>query len=195
MGKKEYYLMSSNDSATVKIVADSPEHAREQAKKLAMETGKKVMVLKMAVCVAPEKQEEQKTENVNEKITTWQQAYDYLCLSDEKSRTPFHKPVAAFIKLLLIAKAWNHANGFTPDFRNAYQEKWRPIFHLDMTGKFAFAFPEVTYVYLNCAGLFFETRERAEQFGRQFIDLWNDFLLYQVNGIDTIHAEYQITMQ
>jgi hypothetical protein len=150
------------------IVADEPP------KNPAKDTGKKVMVLEASV--APEKQEEQKTEDINAKITTWQQAVNYFCPTDEEPKRQFHKASDAFIKLSLIAKVWNHADGFTPDFRNPYQEKWHPVFFPSTSGKFAFAFPDVTYTYMNCSGLFFKTRERSEQFGRQFIGLWNAFL-------------------
>lgn len=93
------------------------------------------------------------------------------------------KAMIAMNKLFTIAQAWNKADGFVPDFSNRNQNKWFPWFRYsdDAAG--------FVYVYTIAAAtdaiaafgsrLCFKTDKRARQFGEQFTDLWNDFLLFR----------------
>ena len=88
--------------------------------------------------------------------------------------------INAYTKLLIIATAWNKIDGFVAYWEDTNQCKYFPWFEYsrDAAG-FVFANTNYTatvaYAYYG-AGLCFKTRERAEQFGKQFIDLWNDLL-------------------
>lgn len=91
------------------------------------------------------------------------------------------KALIAYNRLCTIAQAWNKADGFEPDFSNTSQYKYFPWFEYsrDAAG-FVFALTDVTatnaYAHFG-SRLCFKTRERAMQFGKKFIDLWNDLLL------------------
>lgn len=91
------------------------------------------------------------------------------------------KALIAYSRLCNIAQAWNKADDFTPDFSNMNQTKWFPwfVYSDDAEGfVFANASNAATYAYAYISSrLCFMTRERAEQFGTQFIGLWNDLLL------------------
>lgn len=93
------------------------------------------------------------------------------------------KAMVAMYKLITIAEAWNKADNFVPDFNNRDQYKWFPYFLYNYnTAGFESAGTGGTasYAHATIGSRFcFSTRERAEQFGKQFIDLWNDFLLLQ----------------
>ena len=106
-------------------------------------------------------------------------------------------------ELITIAKAWNKLDNFVPDFLDKNQNRYIPRFvlinnkiaHYDTFCSYGisnFVAPLGAVAGLGCfnsngavgyanAGIGFQsafkTRERAEQFGKLFIDLWNNFLL------------------
>lgn len=96
---------------------------------------------------------------------------------------PSHvKALIALNELFTIAEAWNKADDFVPDYANCRQEKWFPWFEYDRDrAGFVYAY---TYSVRSTATanigsrLCFKTENRARQFGEQFIDLWNKFLLF-----------------
>lgn len=88
------------------------------------------------------------------------------------------KALIALKKLIVIAEAWNKQDGFVPDFDNANQYKWFPLFRYDNESA-GFVYDESYTDSVLGSRLCFISSERAEQFGEQFIDLWNDFLLYR----------------
>ena len=92
------------------------------------------------------------------------------------------KALNALNKLFTIAEAWNKADNFIPDYDNTNQYKWFPWFQKRGTAGFVSA--DTDYAASGAGAgigsrLCFSTSERAEQFGKQFIDLWNDFLLFR----------------
>lgn len=93
------------------------------------------------------------------------------------------KALVALNELFTIAQAWNKEDGFTPDFSDRNQTKWFPWFeYSDKAAGFVYAltFYTATYAYADVGSrLCFKTPARARQFGEQFIDLWNDFLLFR----------------
>jgi hypothetical protein len=93
------------------------------------------------------------------------------------------KALNALNKLFTIAEAWNKVDNFIPDFSNRNQYKYFPWFvYNDNAAGVVFAYSTYTAssAYANFGSrLCFSTSERAEQFGKQFIDLWNDFLLFR----------------
>ena len=88
--------------------------------------------------------------------------------------------INAYTKLLIIATAWNKIDGFVAYWEDTNQCKYFPWFEYsrdaagfvceDAADTVAFAGANIS------SKLCFKTRERAMQFGKQFIDLWNDLL-------------------
>ena len=91
------------------------------------------------------------------------------------------KALIALNELFTIAQAWNKADDFVPDFSNSMQDKWFPWFVYDK-GAAGFVFaatndaPSPTAAYFG-SRLCFKTRNRAIQFGKQFVGLYNQVFL------------------
>ena len=130
---------------------------------------------------------------INEVVTTYKEAVNYLIhihykhpvddvlIQDLELNQNQTKALIAFNRLCTIAQAWNKADDFTPDFSNRNQDKWFPWFmYSDETAGFVCVYTynsaSSTYAYFG-SRLCFKTPERARQFGKQFIDLWNQLLL------------------
>ena len=152
--------------------------------------------------------EEIESKEINEVVTTYEEAREYLggkpnadftvakkILSGNHVKlddvanlvsevNPKHiKALIAYNRLCTIAQAWNKADDFTPDFSNRNQTKWFPWFvYSDDAAGFVCASTTnaATNAYADIGSrLCFMTRERAEQFGKQFIELWNDVFLFR----------------
>lgn len=87
----------------------------------------------------------------------------------------------ALNKLFTIAQVWNKEDGFVPDFSNEEQDKWFPwfVYNKDAAG---FVFTLVNRTPTDATAAFgsrlcFKTKTRAEQFGKQFVDLYNKVFL------------------
>lgn len=152
--------------------------------------------------------EEIESKEINEVVTDYEKAREYLggkpnadftvakkilsgnCVQLEdvtrlvSELNPKHvKAIIAFNRLCTIAQAWNKEDDFTPDFSNRNQEKWFPWFvYSDDAAGFVYAntYTSATYASANLGSrLCFKTSARARQFGEQFIDLWNQVLLFR----------------
>lgn len=152
--------------------------------------------------------EEIESKEINEVVTDYEKAREYLggkpnadftvakkilsgnCVQLEdvtrlvSELNPKHvKAIIAFNRLCTIAQAWNKEDDFTPDFSNRNQEKWFPWFvYSDDAAGFVYANTNYTATYANASigsRLCFKTSARARQFGEQFIDLWNQVLLFR----------------
>lgn len=91
------------------------------------------------------------------------------------------KALIALNKLFTIAEAWNKEDEFVPDFSDLNQVKCFPWFKYkkDIV-RFVFAGTDYTLMYTNAnisSRLCFKTSKRAEQFGKQFIDIYNEIFL------------------
>lgn len=91
------------------------------------------------------------------------------------------KALIALNELFTIAQAWNKADDFVPDFSNSMQDKWFPWFVYDKgAAGFVYAYsynsPSNTYTSFG-SRLCFKTRNRAIQFGKQFVGLYNQVFL------------------
>lgn len=152
--------------------------------------------------------EEIESKEINKVVTTYEEAREYLggkpnadftvakkILSGNHVKlddvanlvsevNPKHiKALIAYNRLCTIAQAWNKADGFEPDFSNTSQYKYFPWFVYD-NGAAGFVFAYTSYTASGAyaivgSRLCFKTRERAMQFGKQFIDLWNDVFLFR----------------
>jgi hypothetical protein len=151
------------------------EDAQKEAQRIANETGECVYVLESTFLARPEM------------INSYESACAYL----ERARcvernclylwdaSPHSKAMFAMYKLITIAEAWNKQDDFVPDFSDEKQWKFYSWFEYSGTAGLVCA---NTYSAPSSASplgsrLCFKTPERAKQFGEQFIDLWNDFLL------------------
>ena len=91
------------------------------------------------------------------------------------------KALIALNELFTIAQAWNKADDFVPDFSNSMQDKWFPWFVYDK-GAAGFVYagtnsaPSLTNASVG-SRLCFKTRNRAIQFGKQFVGLYNQVFL------------------
>ena len=95
---------------------------------------------------------------------------------------PMHiKALIALNELFTIAQAWNKEDGFVPDFSDWEQDKWFPWFMYDKDAAgFVFATTLITPTLANAligSRLCFKSPTRAEQFGKQFNDLFNKIFL------------------
>lgn len=91
------------------------------------------------------------------------------------------KALIALNELFTIAQAWNKADDFVPDFSNSMQDKWFPWFVYDKgAAGFVYAYtystPLATLAHYG-SRLCFKTRNRAIQFGKQFVGLYNQVFL------------------
>lgn len=135
--------------------------------------------------------EEIEVAEVNEDVKDFETALAMLERKDDdlqiihNATHPHAKALRSLVKLVTIAEAWNKADKFVPDFSDRNQWKWFPWFtYSDDAAGFVFAAADYTATY-TCASfgsrLCFKSEERATQFGKQFIDLWNEFLLFDKN--------------
>lgn len=91
------------------------------------------------------------------------------------------KALIALNELFTIAQAWNKADDFVPDFSNSMQDKWFPWFVYDkgaagFVSALTYPAPSHTYAIIG-SRLCFKTRNRAIQFGKQFVGLYNQVFL------------------
>lgn len=91
------------------------------------------------------------------------------------------KALVALNKLFTIAQAWNKEDGFVPDFSDWEQDKWFPWFVYDKDAAgFVYALtrnaPTSAYAPFG-SRLCFKSSARAAQFGKQFVDLYNEVFL------------------
>ena len=154
------------DRGTLLAAFESYEEARDRAIEVAKSTGKETCVLELKSTHSPV-------------ISSYEEATDYLGEDAKNHRNA----MCALGELIVIAEAWNKQDGFVPDFSNDDQYKYFPWFiYNDKAASFVYAYAYYTTMYTNAnfGSLFcFKSSERAEQFGEQFIELWNDFLLYR----------------
>lgn len=99
-----------------------------------------------------------------------------------RNANPRHiKALIALNKLFTIAEKWNKEDGFVPDFSNKKQWKYYPWFKYEVeSAGFVFARTNGTAsVALTNFGsrLCFKSESRAEEFGKKYVDLYNEVFL------------------
>ena len=176
--KKTFFMVFVEGENTPTVQHDNLKKAKKEAKRLADKYGKKVFILESTSLITPDE--------INVKVDSFEAALEYLgrennaCMCGIPDKHA--KAMVAMYKLITIAEAWNKADNFVPDYDNTNQNKWFPWFQKLGTPGFVFAYTtnaaSYAYAYIG-SRLCFSTRERAEQFGNQFIELWNEFLLFR----------------
>lgn len=139
--------------------------------------------------------EEVECKEVNEVITDFESARETLGLKPNVAYIPKSgdvkrlvtdinpKHIEALIalnKLFTIADAWNKEDGFIPNFSNWEQDNWSPWFEYDSdAARFTYVNTGNTSTAAPVFGshLCFKTSERAAQFGKQFVELYNRVFL------------------
>lgn len=109
-------------------------------------------------------------------------AKESLRFSDIELNMKHIGALIALNELFTIAQAWNKEDNFVPDYSNDRQSKWYPCFEYNGNlAKFVYNWsyaPPVGKINAYAGSrLCFKTQERAAQFGRQFIDLYNQIFL------------------
>ena len=104
-------------------------------------------------------------------------AKDSLRYADVEFSIRHTSALIALNQLLTIAQAWNILDNFVPNFSDPTQAKWFPWFEYKKdVGKFVYIWSYASPVGTNaCISslLCFKTQERADQFGMQFVNLFN----------------------
>lgn len=181
MNKKNYMVFIEGEN-TPMVQHDNFKKAKKEAQSLADKYGKKTFVLKSKAFINP-----------NPKIDSFEAALEYLDRPIDNFYSSVYKThkksMTAIYKLITIAEAWNKMDNFIPDLSNYGQCKYYPMFEFK-AARFVcvdrgiwfierkFLCNDTQFMYaVYGSRLCFKTSERAEQFGKQFIDLWNDYLL------------------
>ena len=114
---------------------------------------------------------------IQDRVKTYEDACFEVGIDPAEINDQVRISVIAYYKLTIIARALNE--GWTPDYQN-FKQGWHiPIFHIN-DNKTGICFLntnfisvlDVTTFHLCC-----KTKELAEYFGGQFIDIWTDYLL------------------
>jgi hypothetical protein len=170
-----FYMVHIEGEITPAHKYENKEQAEQEAKRLSKELKKDAYILESTLRIPCEKE-------INEIINSLESACEYLNVSLNSVVRKHAKALDSLYALILIAEAWNKADDFIPDFSDNKQYKYFPVFtHLGAYAIFTSAgtYNAATFTYLGYR-LCFKTSERAEQFGKQFIDLWNDFFTHQI---------------
>lgn len=108
--------------------------------------------------------------DIRDRVKTYK---DALCFTTSY-RCQINDGVAAFEELQTVVKALNE--GWTPDWSNEDEKKWYPWFGF-RDGRFVFSSVGCVFTHSFLGSrLCFRTRELAEYAGKQFEDLYNQFL-------------------
>ena len=99
-----------------------------------------------------------------------------------RNANPRHiKALIALNKLFTISEKWNKEDGFVPDFSNKGQWKYYPWFKYEVeSAGFVFANSDITASSANAffgSRLCFKSESRAEEFGKKYVDLYNEVFL------------------
>lgn len=175
--KKTFFMVYVEGENAPVVKHDTREKADQEAQCLANKYGKKAHVMESITTNEPDE--------INVKVYSLETACEYLgrmnkaCMCGMPDKHA--KAMAALYTLIIIAEAWNKADGFVPDYDNTKQDKWFPWFKKTPAGfVFANASDAASYAAANLGSrLCFKDSNRARQFGEQFIDMWNDFLLFR----------------
>lgn len=174
----KFFMVYVEGENTPTFKHTSKENAEKEAQRLANKLSKKAFVLEADSMATPDE--------INIKVNSYEAALEYLgresgvCMYGIADKHA--KAMMAIYQLITIAEAWNKADGFVPDFDNTNQYKWFPWFKKQGAAGFVYAYTNYTASFAHAhfgSQLCFKSEERATQFGKQFIDLWNDFLLFR----------------
>ena len=115
--------------------------------------------------------------DISEIAVDFRSAIDYLF--EDLHQPTFHttkkhiSKLEALNQLIILAEAWNKFDEFKPDWEDTNQCKYYPLFEF-IDGGFEFSYVCSTRFISDphMSNFSFKTPERAEQFGKQFIELF-----------------------
>jgi hypothetical protein len=174
MTDKEFFMNYAEGQGAPTVKYEDENAAIKEAERLAEKLGVEVTTLKAVTKTAPK--------DIAKRVKTYEDACAILGIEplSERSKLFLTKDEIAYRKLKTIAAALNE--GWKPDWADDnHQMKYFPWFTCSGTQ----AIPVCaymsysstnTYTYLS-SRLCFKTRELAAYAGKQFIDIYNDFLL------------------
>lgn len=104
-------------------------------------------------------------------------AKESFCFRDVEINYKHLASLIAINQLFNIAEAWNKLDEFVPNLSNSSQKKWFPWFKYSKnTERFVYAGVSCSPVSITSdfgVHVCFKSRERAQQFGMQFVDLFD----------------------
>lgn len=122
------------------------------------------------------------SQKVTERIKTYEDACVELGITpiDESIRSSngFTKDEIAYRKIKTITEALNE--GWVPDWTDENQKKWTPFFYPNSSSGFVFCHTGYSYSYTFAANglrLCFKSDELATYAGKQFVELYKEFIL------------------
>lgn len=122
------------------------------------------------------------SQKVTERIKTYEDACVELGITpiDESIRSSngFTKDEIAYRKIKTITEALNE--GWVPDWTDENQKKWTPFFYPNSSSGFVFANTLYHYSSATAASglrLCFKSDELATYVGKQFVELYKEFIL------------------
>jgi len=127
--------------------------------------------------VVAEYGEEDAEKDISEIAVNFRSAIGYLLedtLRPYLYTTKKHMPKLEALNILIIlAEAWNSFDEFKPDWEDLGQKRYYPLFRLDKNIiEFSHAPKARVSLDTHTSNFTFKSKERAEQFGKQFIELF-----------------------
>lgn len=120
-------------------------------------------------------------QDIKDRIKTFEDALEETGRPNAPSFSDIPKEMRAYFiaqyKISVIVEALNE--GWTPDWDNTYQLKWRVWFKMSPSA-FAFDGSDFDYSYARAGSgsrLYFKSEELAIYCAKQFLDIWKDIQL------------------
>lgn len=116
-------------------------------------------------------------------VTSYEAAkhFDSLAQLIRNANSRHIKALIALNKLFTIAEKWNKEDGFVPDFSDKGQWKYFPWFEYSKEAAgFVYAYTSSTASDSSAifgSRLCFKSESRAEEFGKKYVDLYNEVFL------------------
>lgn len=124
------------------------------------------------------------TRKITDRVKTFEDACRLLHIDPNdalpprvgKVMEPDMKSIAAYTKLIIIARALNE--GWVPDWKNSGQYKYYPWFDLSSGSGLSYYVYDGRYAHSGVGSrLCFKSSELAEYAGKQFINIYTDFFI------------------
>ena len=181
-----YRKENENDSLRLQGRYDGIEEAQDAVKELTESEGNGTIFDYFY--------KEEDYEEITDRVKTYEDACKVLGvepINEQNAKAQGFRPdEIARRKLETIAAALNE--GWKPDWNNTDQYKYYPYFYIQENAKgkgsaglsYASTFNAATAANASVGSrLWQESREKAKYFGQQFIELWFDYLMFNVKKV------------
>jgi predicted flap endonuclease-1-like 5' DNA nuclease len=171
---KEFFMNYAKGKGAPTVQYSNKKAATKEAERLAEKLGVEVTTLKAVTKTAPK--------DITKRVTTYNDACAVLGIEPDNEKVltklGFTKDEIAYRKLKTITKALNEV--WLPDWTNRDEYKYWPWFtYYGASAGFASAYTSIAASYAAAhvgSRLCFKSRELAEYAGKQFIDIYNEYL-------------------